>query len=455
MLVNATSVGLHGEAEQDALRQLRLEGYEAATVLDLVYGAEPTALARWAAERGSRVVDGLEVLACQGARRSSAGPAARRRSTPCFAPPGVIPSRKSPGRINVQPPAADIEGNGGPAPSSSSPYGHRAARRDFHGDDQHAPEGHRHGLRAGARAAAGSDAARAEPGHGRRAGRVLQAIWSPGKPIESAEFDIRLNLQELGGKRQRGATRITGSFEKGQAGKLPSFNLKTSEVENGKATHNHVVSTGDAGYLFNGTGLTAFALSKKYVSNVTKNREAIADGKGKLIGPDIPSFVERPKVTKNNIELDGVKTSHVVGTLSSKELAGYVSRTAKVVRGNTQAELPSHLKVKVRNALKTARIEAWVGTEDRVLRRLSIDVRGKFPKEMLDKGDTPRWHMGLDVNLTKGQPAAEHQEAPDCGSGARRGRPSARSRPGPPRDLCSRLPLTPTRPQASWRRPAR
>ena len=67
VLVNATSVGLHGEAEQDVLQELRLEGCEAATVLDLVYGAEPTALARWAAERGSRVVDGLEVLACQGA----------------------------------------------------------------------------------------------------------------------------------------------------------------------------------------------------------------------------------------------------------------------------------------------------------------------------------------------------------------------------------------------------
>jgi shikimate dehydrogenase len=68
VLVNATSVGLHGESEQEVLHALALDGCEAATVLDLVYGGQPTALGRWAARRGARVVDGLEVLACQGAR---------------------------------------------------------------------------------------------------------------------------------------------------------------------------------------------------------------------------------------------------------------------------------------------------------------------------------------------------------------------------------------------------
>jgi shikimate dehydrogenase len=68
VLVNATSVGLHGEPEAAVLEALALDGCEAATVLDLVYGSEPTALARWAERHGSRVVDGLDVLARQGAR---------------------------------------------------------------------------------------------------------------------------------------------------------------------------------------------------------------------------------------------------------------------------------------------------------------------------------------------------------------------------------------------------
>jgi shikimate dehydrogenase len=63
ILVNATSVGLRGE---DPHAELPL--VEAGLVVDLVYGSEPTALCRWAAGCGARVVDGLEVLVRQGAR---------------------------------------------------------------------------------------------------------------------------------------------------------------------------------------------------------------------------------------------------------------------------------------------------------------------------------------------------------------------------------------------------
>lgn len=63
LLVNATAVGLDPEDRLDGLPLV-----DAATVVDLVYAAEPTALTRWAAARGARVVDGLEVLVRQGAR---------------------------------------------------------------------------------------------------------------------------------------------------------------------------------------------------------------------------------------------------------------------------------------------------------------------------------------------------------------------------------------------------
>ena len=63
LLVNATSVGLHPE---DTLEGLPL--VDARVVVDLVYAGSPTPLARWAGERGARIVDGLEVLVRQGAR---------------------------------------------------------------------------------------------------------------------------------------------------------------------------------------------------------------------------------------------------------------------------------------------------------------------------------------------------------------------------------------------------
>jgi shikimate dehydrogenase len=63
VLVNATSLGLHGED-----LPAELEPEPAGVVLDLVYGDAPTALCRWAEAHGARVVDGLEVLVRQGAR---------------------------------------------------------------------------------------------------------------------------------------------------------------------------------------------------------------------------------------------------------------------------------------------------------------------------------------------------------------------------------------------------
>jgi shikimate dehydrogenase len=63
LLVNATSLGLRAE---DSLEGIPL--VDAGVVVELVYGDAPTPLARWAAERGARLVDGLEVLVRQGAR---------------------------------------------------------------------------------------------------------------------------------------------------------------------------------------------------------------------------------------------------------------------------------------------------------------------------------------------------------------------------------------------------
>lgn len=63
ILVNATSVGLHGE---DPVAELSLAPAE--LVVDLVYSRQPTALCRWAETQGARVVDGLEMLVRQGAR---------------------------------------------------------------------------------------------------------------------------------------------------------------------------------------------------------------------------------------------------------------------------------------------------------------------------------------------------------------------------------------------------
>ncbi len=67
LIVNSTSLGLHGE---DPFPQLPVkpESFEEEhVVVDLVYGAEPSRFLRVAVEAGATTVDGIEVLVQQGA----------------------------------------------------------------------------------------------------------------------------------------------------------------------------------------------------------------------------------------------------------------------------------------------------------------------------------------------------------------------------------------------------
>ena len=68
LIVNSTAVGLQSE-DPFAVLPLTPASFAAEqTVVDLVYGEEPTALVRAAEDAGAAVVDGIEVLVQQGAR---------------------------------------------------------------------------------------------------------------------------------------------------------------------------------------------------------------------------------------------------------------------------------------------------------------------------------------------------------------------------------------------------
>lgn len=67
IIVNTTSVGLHGEdpSEHLPIDPSRLGGH---VVVDLAYGDRPTTLTETAAQVGATTVDGIEILVRQGAR---------------------------------------------------------------------------------------------------------------------------------------------------------------------------------------------------------------------------------------------------------------------------------------------------------------------------------------------------------------------------------------------------
>jgi shikimate dehydrogenase len=68
ILVNCTTVGMHGDADPfDALRLRAFDWGAGTVVVDLAYRAGGTVLTRTARANGADVVDGLEILVAQGA----------------------------------------------------------------------------------------------------------------------------------------------------------------------------------------------------------------------------------------------------------------------------------------------------------------------------------------------------------------------------------------------------
>jgi shikimate dehydrogenase len=67
LIVNTTSVGLHGEDPFEALPLAASDFHVDQVVFDLVYGPEPSALLRAAEAAGATTIEGLEMLVQQGA----------------------------------------------------------------------------------------------------------------------------------------------------------------------------------------------------------------------------------------------------------------------------------------------------------------------------------------------------------------------------------------------------
>ena len=232
---------------------------------------------------------------------------------------------------------------------------------------------------------------------------VAKAVFTPGEPLVGASFDIRVNAQELGGRRERDTLRLTGAFQS-REGKVPSFDLRTSQLNNGRSERSHVRSTGDRGFLFDGA--TGYAIPAAGFAGVTALRAAIAKAAAgpaaNVPRPDPSSWLKDIK-REHPATVGGVKTEHISARIDPKLASADVRKlvTAAGTASDQPVALPKRLGAKVDRALRSARLDAWVGTQDRIVRRLAIDVRGKFPPEMLDKGETARWQVGVDVNLTK------------------------------------------------------
>jgi len=225
--------------------------------------------------------------------------------------------------------------------------------------------------------------------------QVLEAALNPGQ-IDSTAFQVELGVRS-------GADRVSaelfGQFEKGAANDVPEFAIDARLAADGERVQGGFTSVGDKAYFTRGEN--SWRVPEQVWGPVV---QAVATGGAQpqqqvLMGLDPMKWVKDAKL-EGTETVDGVETNHVSASIDSgvifKDLAGLARQSG--------ADVPSAREVA--RSVKTADFDAWVGSDDRVLRRLTAEV------VIAPKGEA-RSELNFEVDLT-GVNEPQNIEAPSA-----------------------------------------
>ena len=240
-------------------------------------------------------------------------------------------------------------------------------------------------------------AAPAEPVPAASPEELLQKALNPGR-LDSATFAVTMSARGGG---ERGTLAISGSFERGAANDLPTVELSVRGSAPGERFEGGFVSVDDAAYFTQGE--KAWRVPAEVWTPLV---EATASGQGpSLENLPVPLAPQR-WVTGAKIEdtetVDGVETTHVSGSIDAARVLREVDASFPSV------ELPNRAEIARR--VKSAELDAWVGTEDRIVRRLAVEVDAVIGGE--------RGVLGLDLRLSGVNQPQEIEAPADVTTGA-------------------------------------
>ena len=235
---------------------------------------------------------------------------------------------------------------------------------------------------------------------------AVAAILTPGEPVDSARFTIKLDTKELGGGREHDYASVAGMFVSKGQGSVPDFDVRVRNHEEITATkpksdmNSRVMVAGGQAYV--GAAGELYRLPDSTVKGMTALRGAFdVPGAEKVPQFDMNRWLDDVKVVGVE-KLDGVDATHVSGRVLAGPVTTDIMRIVRseAEQAGSQPDVPSNVRQMAKNAVKKARFDAWVGS-DRVVRRMTLGVEFVAPKRMLDPGDTRRWTADLDVRLSE------------------------------------------------------
>lgn len=219
-----------------------------------------------------------------------------------------------------------------------------------------------------------------------------QTFGASAKEIERGRVTANLRLEPEGLLKLGGpiSLRLTGPFAAPARRDLPRFDLAFRATLAGQQFDGSALSTGRKAFV-KLDGRT-YAIDDEFVSELRKDLGGVADKPQtglKTLGIDPLRWIRNPQ-SKGEETVGGVKTERIGGDVNTKNLLADIGKLLNKARGGEGLLTPG-LRAQIAEAVKSAKVDIWSGTDDHILRQLAVVATfafkaGQSPIQGLDGG---------------------------------------------------------------------
>lgn len=240
---------------------------------------------------------------------------------------------------------------------------------------------------------------------------TLRETFGSDKDIKSGRLDLNLRLDARGLAQLQGpvSVRLAGPFASTEPKQLPRFALEANLEAGGQSIRAGATNTGKKGFLsFQGQ---AYALSEQlykqfkdgYAEEAAKNDDDSGGVSFKSLGIDPRRWLRDPEYDGKQ-DVGGTETLHIKAGIDVPRLLDDVNRIlnrAPQIQGQPQArELTEEERKQIADAIKDAKLDLWTGEEDKIIRRLAVQLSFEVPEANRQQAQgltsgTLRFQLGL------------------------------------------------------------
>jgi hypothetical protein len=241
---------------------------------------------------------------------------------------------------------------------------------------------------------------------------LLKETFTGDKKVDSGKFDLSMNIDVQGAQGVNGpiTVKLGGPFQSLGKGKLPKFKIDLAFSGAGQDIKAGATSTGDKAFVsYKGQ---EYAVSDQIFKQVKAGfeeaqKKSAEQNSGKspslaTLGIDPRNWLTNPK-NEGDAKVGDADTIKITGGVDVNKLLddvntalGKASSLGIQNTGQIPQKLTDEQKKQVTDAVKSLKVEVYTGKDDKILRRMVIDLDAQAPKGTSGGGSAK---LKLDISL--------------------------------------------------------